>query len=172
MSNGEVPRRSFLKFAALGIASAALPKKSQASDAMFGVARRSDALTSAKETPPVKAPRQSHVNRIRLSAALLTICGVLGATMPAYATHFRYGNLTWTPVSGRTVKFHLTDAFRRSASPSFDPCVNPASASPYTVIACDWLVRGGPREGEHLAWYDVQCGARTQNQRGWRWESI
>lgn len=49
MSNGEVPRRTFLKFAALGIASAALPKESRASNATLAVARRTDPHTIAKD---------------------------------------------------------------------------------------------------------------------------
>ena len=52
---------------------------------------------------------------------------------PAMATHFRYGHLTWQVVSGSTVEFTLQNVFRRSNSPSFNPCVNPTTN---TTIAC------------------------------------
>ena len=68
---------------------------------------------------------------LRPSLAALVL---LGAASIAQATHFRYGNLTWVPGSGRTVDFQLTDAFRRTATPSFDPCVSPSNTA--TVIAC------------------------------------
>ena len=32
----------------------------------------------------------------------------------AQATHFRYGHLTWQPLTGNSVRFTLTDAFRRT----------------------------------------------------------
>ncbi len=38
----------------------------------------------------------------------------------ANATHYRFGNISWTYVSGRTVTFHVTQAFRRSYA-SFVP---------------------------------------------------
>jgi hypothetical protein len=75
-------------------------------------------------------------SRARLLQVTFALLGVLGSALPAYATHFRYGNLTWQPVSGRTVNFNLTDAFRRGGPGALDPCVNPASAAPYTIIAC------------------------------------
>ena len=51
----------------------------------------------------------------RIALAAVGLCVALGASQPAYATHFRYGNLTWQPVSGRTVNFNLTDAFPQLA---------------------------------------------------------
>jgi sugar phosphate isomerase/epimerase len=49
MSNSELPRRTFLKFAALGVASAALPRESAASNAIPGVTRPTGRNTIAKE---------------------------------------------------------------------------------------------------------------------------
>ena len=69
-----------------------------------------------------------------LWAGAVAMLGVLSAAPPAMATHFRYGNLTWAFKSGRTVDFSLQDAFRRTATPSFDPCVDPSNTN--TVIAC------------------------------------
>ncbi|HJQ83595.1 MAG TPA: hypothetical protein VKA21_05945 [Candidatus Binatia bacterium] len=64
--------------------------------------------------------------------AVLTLLACAAWT-PAYATHFRYAHITWRPVSGNTVEFIIQAAWRRSASPTFDECVNPATGA---VIAC------------------------------------
>ncbi len=74
------------------------------------------------------------VTPIALIAAATVM--LAGAWQPAEATHFRYGNLTWVPAASpaRTVNFQLTDAFRRTASPSFDPCVSPSNTA--TIVAC------------------------------------
>jgi hypothetical protein len=47
----------------------------------------------------------------------------------AHATHFRYGNITWRPVSGNTVEFVIQAGWRRDDDPSFDECVNPATGN-------------------------------------------
>ena len=54
-------------------------------------------------------------------------------TRPAFATHFRYTHISWDKVSGNTVEFFIQSSFRRSNSPSFNPCVNPSTN---TVIPC------------------------------------
>jgi len=66
-----------------------------------------------------------------LAAVTLLMGGFL---TPAHATHFRYGSLTWHSLGGRTVEFSLQDAFRRTNTPSFDPCVSPSNIN--TTIAC------------------------------------
>jgi cysteine-rich repeat protein len=72
----------------------------------------------------------------RRTAVLILTVGLLalaGATRPAYATHFRYTHISWSVVSGTTVEFSIQSSFRRSNTPSFSPCVNPATN---TVIPC------------------------------------
>ncbi len=65
----------------------------------------------------------------------LLVCGgtLLAAASPAWATHFRYGHLTWQLVSGNTVEFTLQNVFRRNDTPSFNPCVNPVTD---TTVPC------------------------------------
>jgi hypothetical protein len=69
---------------------------------------------------------------MRLPRRLLTLAVLLAAST-AGATHFRYGHLTWQLVGGATVEFTLQNVFRRNDTPSFNPCVAPATN---TVIAC------------------------------------
>jgi len=64
--------------------------------------------------------------------------------VPASATHFRYGHLTWQIVSGRTAEFTLQNVFRRDDSPTFNPCVNPSTN---TTIACSGI-DGFPLPGD------------------------
>jgi hypothetical protein len=63
----------------------------------------------------------------------LTIALLLATALPTSATHFRYGHVSWQVVSGSTVEFTVQNVFRRSDTPSFNPCVNPSTN---TVIAC------------------------------------
>src|SRR5262245_38459547 len=63
--------------------------------------------------------------------AALVVAG--GVWTPAEATHFRYGHITWRSLGGNTVEFVVQAGFRRSNTPSFDECVNPATGS---VIPC------------------------------------
>jgi hypothetical protein len=44
---------------------------------------------------------------------VLTIC-TLFFTNSSYASHFRHGNMSWRVVSGRTIEFKITQAWRRS----------------------------------------------------------
>ena len=51
--------------------------------------------------------------------------------VPAFATHFRYGHITWRSVSGvgnnRTIEYTVTNAWRQDAvSNGAYRCVNPA----------------------------------------------
>jgi hypothetical protein len=73
--------------------------------------------------------RGMRAHGLRVGAALGALLAVLGAGawQPAEATHFRYGSLTWRPLGGNTVEFTLQNAWRRSSTPSFDDCVNPAT---------------------------------------------
>jgi cysteine-rich repeat protein len=71
--------------------------------------------------------------RVRWATVLAATALVVLAAAPSRATHFRYGHLTWQVVTGNTVEFTLQNVFRRSDTPSFNPCVNPATN---TVIAC------------------------------------
>ena len=54
-----------------------------------------------------------------LTVGLLALAGM---TRPAFATHFRYTHISWDKVSGNTVEFFIQSSFRRSNSPSFNPC--------------------------------------------------
>jgi Thrombospondin type 3 repeat len=71
------------------------------------------------------------VNLIALIAAA-TLLGA-GAWQPAEATHFRYGHITWRSLGGNKAEFVVQNGWRRSNTPSFDECVNPATGA---VIPC------------------------------------
>src|SRR3989442_7836654 len=50
---------------------------------------------------------------------VIAVWAVLGGGgQPAYATHFRYGHISWAPVTGNTIQFTIQNAFRRSFLPS------------------------------------------------------
>jgi len=74
---------------------------------------------------------RSRTIQIGALVTLVTLAG--GAWQPAVATHFRYAHLSWVQTGATSVAFTVQAAFRRSASPSFDECVDPASGS---VIPC------------------------------------
>jgi hypothetical protein len=76
----------------------------------------------------MRATRQSVLFTLMIAALAL-----VGASQPAFATHFRYGHISWSVLSGTTVQFTIQNAWRRNDSPSFNPCVNPATNS---VIPC------------------------------------
>src|SRR2546428_6976398 len=62
-----------------------------------------------------------------------------GGGQPAYATHFRYGHISWAPVTGNTIQFTIQNAFRRSFEPSVAyECIDPATVAPgtATIIPC------------------------------------
>ncbi len=67
--------------------------------------------------------------RLGMCAAALVLAGA----PVAEATHFRYSHISWSVVSGSTVQFTVQSSWRRSNTPSFNPCVNPASN---TVVPC------------------------------------
>src|SRR5262245_23354691 len=77
--------------------------------------------------------RMRATRRTTFAAAALTALVLAGGTEPAFATHFRYSHLSWTVTTGTTVEFTLQSSWRRSNTPSFNPCVNPTTN---TVIAC------------------------------------
>src|SRR5436189_6287862 len=52
------------------------------------------------------------------TARIMALWAVLGGGQPAYATHFRYGHISWAPVTGNTIQFTIQNAFRRSFEPS------------------------------------------------------
>ena len=61
---------------------------------------------------------------------------------PAFGTHFRSGQFTWTAGTGNTIEFQLVDAFRRDGYACRD-------AITLAVKACSaggWLPRGGRRD--------------------------
>ncbi len=60
---------------------------------------------------------------------VMALASALLAGVPdrAAATHFRYATISWQPVAGgpaNAVEFTLQAAWRRNASPSFNPCIN------------------------------------------------
>jgi hypothetical protein len=65
------------------------------------------------------------LERLPASALLAVALGALGPT-PAFATHFRYGTVTWTadPANTRNVTFNVTTSWRRSF---FSPLPNVGS---------------------------------------------
>jgi hypothetical protein len=64
---------------------------------------------------------------------LLVAAALLGRVPAAEATHFRYSHISWSVVSGSTVEFTVQSSWRRSNTPSFNPCVNPATN---TTVPC------------------------------------
>src|SRR5438876_7542833 len=63
-----------------------------------------------------------------------------GGGQPAYATHFRYGHISWAPVTGNTIQFTIQNAFRRSLGPpkAYD-CIDPATLDIIPCSAADGL---------------------------------
>ena len=63
-----------------------------------------------------------------------------GGGQLAYATHFRYGHISWVPVTGNTVQFTIQNAFRRSFLP-FEAftCLDPATLATVPCSAADGL---------------------------------
>jgi len=56
-----------------------------------------------------------HLNLRGVSARLALLAIVFAFSFSeAFATHFRYGSITWTNVSGNTVQFQINQAYRRS----------------------------------------------------------
>lgn len=51
---------------------------------------------------------------------------IIFGSIPAHATHFRYGHITWAPVSGTTVEFQLQNVWRRDSGAGHF-CVDTAS---------------------------------------------
>lgn len=77
-------------------------------------------------------------SRRRLLLPLLCLLASIGAS-PAWATHFRYGHITWTnvPAGSNTVAFTIQDAWRRDGFSQ--ACVNPATGTAMTaptVVPC------------------------------------
>lgn len=56
--------------------------------------------------------------------AVLGAVAVLLPARPADATHFRYAHISWTSLGANTVEFTVQGSWRRSATPSFNPCVD------------------------------------------------
>src|SRR5438552_10037808 len=78
---------------------------------------------------------------IRMTA-LWAVLGGVG--QPAYATHFRYGHISWTPVSGNTVQFTIQNVYRRAffpGRPDLDAyrCIDPATLATVPCSAADGL---------------------------------
>ena len=75
----------------------------------------------------------SATRRTALHALTIAVLTLAAPIRPALATHFRYTHISWSVLSGTTVEFSVQSSFRRSNTPSFNPCVNPVSN---TVIPC------------------------------------
>src|ERR1044071_9527984 len=76
---------------------------------------------------------------------MMALWAVLGGVgQPAYATHFRYGHISWAPVSGNTVQFTIQNSFRRSFEPGVPEldayrCIDPATLATVSCSAPDGL---------------------------------
>lgn len=111
-------------------------------------------------------PSRSRRCRVLVFACLVS--AVLAA--PAWATHFRYGHITWTHVSGvgndRTIAYTVTNAWRQDAvSNGAYRCVNPASflnqATALPTVACTGLLIAGERNpGPGDVFVELQGGTR------------
>ncbi len=84
------------------------------------------------------------VFRLVTAAALAVLPGV------AHATHFRYGHVNWRSLGTDTVEFRVQTAWRRSANPSFNPCVDVATNQTVPCSGADGL----PAPGD-VIWEDV-----------------
>src|SRR5438093_1232313 len=74
---------------------------------------------------------------IRMTALWAVFCG---GGQTAYATHFRYGHISWTPVSGNTVEFTIQNSFRRSFLGELTyACIDPATLAAVPCSAADGL---------------------------------
>jgi cysteine-rich repeat protein len=67
----------------------------------------------------------------------------LGVVPAARATHFRYSQISWTPVGGNTVAFTVQSSWRRSNTPSFNPCVSVVTNSVIPCSGADGLALPG-----------------------------
>src|SRR5438034_5083753 len=68
------------------------------------------------------------------TTGIMALWAVLGGGQPAYATHFRYGHISWAPVTGTTIQFTIQNSFRRSVGPpEAYECIDPATVAPGTV---------------------------------------
>jgi len=71
--------------------------------------------------------------RVQIGALATLVALAAGAWQPAAASHFRYAHISWVQTGPTSVAFTVQAAFRRSSTPTFDECVNPATGA---VIAC------------------------------------
>src|SRR5213593_2333200 len=75
-----------------------------------------------------------------LTTGIMALWAVLGGGQPAYATHFRYGHISWAPVTGNTIQFTIQNAFRRALGPpEAFACIDPATLEPIPCSAADGL---------------------------------
>src|SRR5436190_17938051 len=89
---------------------------------------------------------------------------VLGSGgQPAYATHFRYGHVNWTSLSGNTVQFTVQNAFRRSFLPSTAfACLDPATLTTIPCSAADGLPGPGDVFQEDIGLTQFLPGDNTE----------
>lgn len=84
-------------------------------------ATRSGHTVPAADTPQSASTCQKtsgsfHPALTRWTRLLLAFIVIASAAMPAMASHFRYGNLSWQPTANAgEVRFNFTGAFRRSS---------------------------------------------------------
>src|SRR5437667_10495263 len=100
------------------------------------------------------APRRASLGAQVFGATLRVIAlwAVLGGGgQPAYATHFRYGHISWVPVTGNTVQFTIQNAFRRSFLP-FEAftCLDPTTLATVPCSAADGLPGPGDVVQEYI----------------------
>ena len=87
--------------------------------------------------------------KMLLWAALMLPLFLILQPQDVQASHFRYGHLTWQPVSGNTVRFTLTDAFRRDGFGGSAPDGFVAVGDVFTENIGFYGVRGLAAAGGH-----------------------
>jgi cysteine-rich repeat protein len=76
-------------------------------------------------------------------AGLLIAALALGIPPAARATHFRYSQISWTPAAGNAIDFTVQSSWRRSNTPSFNPCINVATNAVIPCSGVDGLAMPG-----------------------------
>src|SRR5258706_1965156 len=81
------------------------------------------------------SPNQTFATRVMKSLVkIFLVILFMNISINADATHFRYGNLTWSRVSGNTIRFKLTESWRRGYPWNGYLSTNPLNPNPGQII--------------------------------------